>query len=214
MSLGWVSGMRYAAVLGGLILALAIGPAAATVVGKVGRLQGDVSSVATGGGKVAMTVGTPVEQDQTIETGPGARLEISFVDGTTFTVGEKSKVTVDRFVFDPGGNKNALKLAVVGPFRFVSGKLSKTLGANITVKTPFATMGIRGTDVWGGPIDERYGVFLATGIVSIASGGRTVVLSRPGSGVNVANAKGAPPGAITQWPKEKIARALATVAFR
>ncbi len=207
--------MRYAAVLAGLMLSLALGPAtAATVVGKVGRMQGEVSAFASAGGKVAMMVGTPVEQDQTIETGVGARLEINFVDGTVFTVGEKSKVTVDRFVFNPNGNKNALKLAVVGPFRFISGKLSKSLGANVTVTTPFATMGIRGTNVWGGPIDQRYGVFLATGIVSVTSGGKTVVLSRPGSGVNIANAEGAAPGGITQWPEDKIGRALATVAFR
>jgi hypothetical protein len=207
--------MRCGAILAGLILTLAIGQAtAATVVGKVGRVQGEVSAVVSAGGKVAMMVGTPVEQDQTIETGVGARLEINFVDGTTFTVGEKSKVTVDRFVFNPGGNKNVLKLAVVGPFRFISGKLSKSLGANVSVTTPFATMGIRGTNVWGGPIDQRYGVFLATGIVSVTSGGKTVVLSRPGSGTNIANDKGAPPGGITQWPQDKVGRALATVAFR
>jgi hypothetical protein len=206
--------MRYQAILAGLLVALAWSMAAqaAPVVGKVGRLQGG-ASIAAAAGKVAMTEGMPVEQDQTIETGPGARLEISFVDGTSFTIGEKSKVTVDRFVFSPTGNKNVLKLAVVGPFRFISGKLSKSLGANISVTTPFATMGIRGTDVWGGPIDQRYGVFLATGIVSVTSGGKTVVLSRAGSGTNIDDAPGAQPGAITQWPKDKIGRALATVAF-
>jgi len=207
--------MRCGVIFVGLVLSLAIGQAtAATVVGKVGRMQGEVSAVVPAGGKIAMMVGTAVEQDQTIETGVGARLEINFVDGTTFTVGEKSKVTVDRFVFNPGGNKNVLKLAVVGPFRFISGKLSKSLGANVSVTTPFATIGIRGTNVWGGPIDQRYGVFLATGIVSVTSGGKTVVLSRPGSGTNIANDKGAPPGGITQWPQDKVARALATVAFR
>ena len=204
--------MRYAGIVAGLCLTLATVTAEAAPVGKVGRLQGE-ASFAAAGGKVAVMVGAPVEQDQTIETGAGARLEISFIDGTSFTIGEKSKVTVDRFVFNPDGNKNAIKLAVVGPFRFISGKLSKTLGANISVKTPFATMGIRGTDVWGGPIDERYGVFLGTGIVSVTSGSKTVVLSKSGSGVNIADAKGAQPGAVTQWPKEKIGRALATVAF-
>jgi hypothetical protein len=181
---------------------------AAEVVGKVSRLQGVASS-----GQSRLAVGSPVARDQAIETGPGARLEIAFVDGTIFTVGEKAKITVDRFLFNPDGARNALQLAVVGPFRFVSGKLGKSLGSNVSIKMPFATMGIRGTDVWGGPLDNRYGVFLASGIVTISAGGGTVVLSRPGSGTNIERV-GAAPGNVTQWPKDKVARAIATVTFR
>jgi len=53
--------MRCGAIFVGLILSLAIGQAtAATVVGKVGRMQGEVSAVVPAGGKIALTVGTPV----------------------------------------------------------------------------------------------------------------------------------------------------------
>ncbi len=190
------------------LVALAAAAHAGDPVGKVARVQGAVTS-----GAATLSAGSPVEQDQAIETGAGARLEIVFVDGTTFTVGEKSKVTIDRFVFDPYGAKNALQLAVVGPFRFVSGKLGKALGSNVSVKMPFATMGIRGTDVWGGPIDDKYGVFLAHGIVTISAAGGTVVLSRPGSGTNIERIGGVP-GKVTTWPKDKVARAIATVTFR
>ncbi|MEO8667855.1 MAG: FecR domain-containing protein [Bauldia sp.] len=196
-----------------LVLAVALVTFAALAeagdpVGKVARVQGEATSDAA-----VLSVGSPVEQDQAIETGDGARLEIVFVDGTALTVGEKSKVTIDRFVFDPYGPKNALELAVVGPFRFVSGKLGKALGSNVSIKLPFATMGIRGTDVWGGPIDDKFGVFLAHGIVTVSAAGATVVLSRPGSGTNVERI-GAAPGKVTTWPKDKVARANATVTFR
>jgi hypothetical protein len=191
-----------------LMFALLAAAAHAATVGKVARVQGSVTS-----GAARLAAGSPIEQDQVVETGPGARLEIVFVDGTTFTVGEKSKVTIDRFVYNPGGATNTIRLAVVGPFRFVSGKLGKALGSNVSIKTPFATMGIRGTDVWGGPIDNRYGVFLAEGIVTVSAGGGTVVLSRRGSGTNI-DRIGALPGNVTQWPQDKIARAIATVTFR
>ena len=191
---------------------LAASADAATVVGKVARVQGEVSASAAGG-RVALPIGSPVHRDQAIETGANARLEIVFVDGTTFTVGEKSKVTIDRFVFDPGGTRNALRLAVVGPFRFISGKLGKAIGSNVSITTPFATMGIRGTDVWGGPIDNQFGVFLADGIVTVSSGGGTVVLTRRGSGTNIARV-GTTPGRVTAWPRDKVARAIATVTFR
>jgi hypothetical protein len=195
------------------LLAFLTAPALADAqVGKVGRIQGMVSATLAGK-TLAVGVGGPVFLDQTFKTGAEGRLEIEFVDGTKFTVGEKSTVTIDRFVFDPGGIKNAIRLGVVGPFRFVTGKIGKTLGAEVAVKTPVGTLGIRGTDVWGGPIDRQYGVFLIRGIVTVSAGGGQVVLSRPGSGTNVAR-PGAPPGPVKQWPKDKVARAVATVTFR
>jgi hypothetical protein len=138
---------------------------------------------------------------------------IVFVDGTEFTVGENSSVTIDRFVYDPAGSTNAVKLGVVGPFRFITGKIGKAVGANVSIRTASATLGIRGTDIWGGPIDNQYGVFLIRGIVTVTGGGGQVVLSKPGSGTNVAQ-PGAAPGPVKQWPKDKVARAFATVAFR
>jgi hypothetical protein len=200
----------------GLIAALlalfALPAAAETQVGKVGRIQGSASATLAGN-SVTVAVGGPVFLDQMIKTGAGARLLIEFVDGTQFTIGEKSSVTIDRFVFDPGRPVNAIKLGVVGPFRFITGKVGKAIGSNISIRTASATLGIRGTDVWGGPIDNQYGVFLAQGVVTVSAGGGQVVLSKPGSGTNIA-APGTPPGPVRQWPKDKVARALATVAFR
>jgi hypothetical protein len=193
----------------GLIAALlalfALPAAAETQVGKVGRIQGSASATLAGN-SVTVAVGGPVFLDQMIKTGAGARLLIEFV-------GEKSSVTIDRFVFDPGRPVNAIKLGVVGPFRFITGKVGKAIGSNISIRTASATLGIRGTDVWGGPIDNQYGVFLAQGVVTVSAGGGQVVLSKPGSGTNIA-APGTPPGPVRQWPKDKVARALATVAFR
>jgi hypothetical protein len=195
------------------LLALFTLPAGAdTQVGKVGRIQGSASATLAGK-SVTVAAGGPVFLDQMIKTGAGARLMIEFVDGTQFTVGEKSSVTIDRFVFDPASSSNAIKLGVVGPFRFITGKVGKAIGSNVSIRTASATLGIRGTDVWGGRIDNQYGVFLAKGIVTVSAGGGQVVLSKPGSGTNIAN-PGALPGPVKQWPEDKVARALATVTFR
>jgi hypothetical protein len=199
-------------VIAALIALASLGQAsAATAVGKIGRVQGEATGLLDAS-PIAVKVGAPVHLDETVKTGTGARLEIVFVDGTTFTVGEKSSVKIDKFVYDPGSPANAIRLAVVGPFRFVSGKLGTTGGAR-SVVTPFATMGIRGTNFWGGPIDGQFGVFLAEGEVTVTTSTGTAVLKAPGAGVNI-RAIGAAPGRVTIWPKAKVARAVATVTFR
>jgi hypothetical protein len=199
------------AVVTALLVVLAFPASAATPVGKVGRVQGAASG-AIEGSNSGLKVADTVFQDEDIRTGPGARLEIVFRDGTTFTVGEKSSVRIDRFVFNPGSAGNAIRLAVVGPFRFVSGKLGTT-GATRSVVTPFATIGIRGTTFWGGPIDGQFGVFLTEGAVTVTTATGTTLLDRPGGGVNI-RAAGAPPGGVVIWGKAKVRRALATVTFR
>jgi hypothetical protein len=184
---------------------------AATAVGKVARVQGPaVGSVE--GRSASLKASDTVFQDEDIKTGPDSRLEIVFADGTSFTIGEKSSVRIDKFVFDPGKSGNAIRLAVVGPFRFVSGKLGTT-GATRSVVTPFATIGIRGTNFWGGLIDGQFGVFLAEGVVRVTTPAGSAVLRRPGEGVNIRTV-GAAPGPVTTWRPPKVRRAIATVTFR
>jgi hypothetical protein len=82
------------------------------------------------------------------------------------------------------------------------------------VTTPFATVGIRGTEFWGGPIDDQaLGVFLIDGIVSVSNAAGQQILNRPGQGTNIAT-PGMAPGPVTFWPQDKVNRAIATVTFR
>jgi hypothetical protein len=60
--------------------------AAADAIGNVVRLQGDCYGIA-GGVSVALVAGMPVELNETMTTGAGARLELAFDDGTRLTVG-------------------------------------------------------------------------------------------------------------------------------
>ena len=77
-----------------------------------------------------------------------------------------------------------------------------------------AGRGIRGTEFWGGPIDDQaLGVFLIEGAVSVSNAAGQQVLNLPGQGTNIA-AAGAAPGLVTFWPRDKIGRAMATVTFR
>ena len=181
-------------------------------IGTVTRLEGQAQAL-LGGGAVTLVVGTTIFMNEKLTTGSKTRLELTFADGTKLTVGDNASVTVDRFLYKPRSLGNAFDAAVTGPFRFISGKLDKTGGSTSSIKTAFAVVAIRGTNFWGGPIDGHAGVVLFSGSVTVTNASGSVELTKPGQGTNIIG-RNAPPSAVTMWPKEKVARALATVTFR
>jgi len=179
----------------------------------VSRIQGEANGT-RGGATRALGLNAPVFLNEIVSTGDGARLEVTFADDTRVTVGEKAKLTLDTFVFDPAAGNGAIKFGVTGALRFVSGKLTKLASSDVSVTTGVATLGIRGTEFWGGPIDDQaLGVFLVTGVVSVSNAAGEQILSRPGQGTNIAT-PGSAPGPVTFWPQDKVDRAVATVTFR
>jgi hypothetical protein len=139
-----------------------------------------------------------------------ARLEVTFADNTRLTLGEKAKLTIDTYVFDSAAGSGTIKFGLVGAFRFVSGQVSKLASADVRVTTPVAIVGIRGTEFWGGPIDDQaLGVFLIEGAVSVSNAAGQQILNLPGQGTNIAA-----PGPVTFWATDKVGRAIATVTFR
>jgi len=193
-------------------LLMACRPAgAADAIGSVTRLQGEAKGTLDGN-SVALAAGTPIFMSEKLTTTGKARLELTFVDGTKVTIGDNASVTVDRFLYKPRGLGNAFNAAITGPFRFISGKLDKTPASLSQVETTFATIGVRGTDFWGGPIDGESGVFLVAGAVSLPNAAGRVELTKPRQGTNIVRPDAAPE-AVTIWPTDKIARALATVNF-
>src|SRR5262249_1028041 len=99
-------------------------------------------------------------------------------------------------------------------FRFLSGQLSKLARSDVSVTTPVATIGVRGTEFWGGPIDDQaLGVFLIEGAVRVSNAAGVQSLSPPRPGTQFAW-PGAAPRPITFWPQDKVNRAIATVTFQ
>ena len=187
--------------------------AAQEAIGAVSRIQGEANGT-RGGATRPLGLNAPVFLNEIVSTGEGARLEVTFADDTRVTVGEKAKLTLDTFVFDPAAGNGTIKFGVTGALRFVSGKLTKLASSDVSVNTGVATLGIRGTEFWGGPIDDQaLGVFLVTGVVSVSNAAGEQTLSRPGQGTNIAT-PGSAPGPVTFWPQDKVDRAVATVTFR
>lgn len=72
---------------------------------------------------------------------------MTFDDNTTVKITEQSKLVIDDFVYDPrkGSGKLALKMAL-GTARYASGQIAKNNPQQVAVKTPTASIAVRGTD--------------------------------------------------------------------
>ena len=197
-----------------LLASLACAPVRAQeAIGSVSRIQGEASGT-RGGATQALGLNAQVLVNESVSTGAAGRLEITFKDNTRLTLGENAKLTLDRYIFNPGTKRRMIRLKVVGAFRFISGKVANLARSDVTVTTPVASVGIRGTDFWAGPIDDQaLGVFLMEGAVQVSNAAGRQTLNQTGQGTNIAR-PGAAPGRVTLWPQDKIDRAMATVAFR
>ena len=82
----------------------------------------------------------------TVKTGKG-KVAIGFIDDTRVDVTQHSKLIIDEFVYDPNTKTGSLSLkAALGTVRYASGQIAKTSPTNVQIKTPTATIGVRGTD--------------------------------------------------------------------
>ena len=183
------------------------------VIGHVSRVQ-NTASVARSGHETALQIDAPLHLDDTVMTPADARLEITFVDGTTLTLGEKASITLDSYVYSPAQTGNQLAVSIVqGAFYFVSGQMGKQPDRDMSVRTAYATIGIRGTTFWGGPLDNPLDVLLLDGKVEVQSPGGAVVLDQPGKGTTI-KAPGQKPTPPTSWAEDKRQRAFATITFK
>lgn len=190
--------------------AIAAAAHAATPVGKVSRHQGDSVGVSEGTERTLAT-GAVVHLQEEISTGDAARLELTFDDGTVLTLGEQARLVIDEFVYNPADGLERMAVSANGAFRFVSAALTRA-DSEISVATPVALLGVRGTDFWGGPIDGAFGVFLLEGSVTVTNAAGEALLDETGEGVNL-DGPDVAPGEVTVWPQDKVDRAFATVTF-
>ncbi|MEM9731884.1 MAG: choice-of-anchor C family protein [Pseudomonadota bacterium] len=122
------------------------GAAGAEAIGQVEAVSGTATVQRSDGTVEPLTITTKVFQNDVVSTGDGASISITFEDGTIFTLAANSRMVLDEMIYDPSANDNSVVFNLIeGSFVFIAGQVAKTGG--MEVKTPAATMGIRGTTV-------------------------------------------------------------------
>lgn len=136
---------KVAAAVAAMSVLLRAGIADAMDVGALEEVRQNVYGVPQQGAESAKHRGDPVAFQETLQTLDESSALIRFIDDSKLSLGEKSKVQIDAFVFDPKNAKgNALIDISVGTLRFVTGEMPK---GGVVIKTPTATLTLRGTDV-------------------------------------------------------------------
>ena len=81
-----------------------------------------------------------------VRTGNG-RLSITFLDDSTVSLTERSSVVIDEYIFNPDPSQSRLALNMAsGTARFLTGALGRINRENLSIRTPVATVAIRGTE--------------------------------------------------------------------
>ncbi|HEV2302607.1 MAG TPA: FecR family protein [Stellaceae bacterium] len=137
---------RWAAAALFAVLVLAPPPAGAAQerIGVDTAVNPNASAALPGSGLRRMVLGEDVVYNERIVTTEKGQTQVLFVDQSAMSVGPNSNLLIDRFVYDPNTKTGQLAASLTrGVFRFVGGELSKH-GNQVTLKTPAATIGIRG----------------------------------------------------------------------
>lgn len=177
------------------------------VVGYVSLLQGKVELVRRGE-IVTLKEDTLLEEGDRLTTGKGG-IRIRLRDNTRITLAKNTQFEIDRYRYSAEEKEAEARFKLVsGAFRAVTGAIGHLPEPSFEVETSVATMGIRGTDFWGGFIfsgDLDVAMFTGKGVyVRNTDGIQEIRL--PGEGVTVVS--GQSPSEVKQWPQWKLQQAI------
>lgn len=170
------------------------GPATAENIGVAASVKDEVLGIRVQQQDV-LHVGTGVFHDEVVKTNATSIAQLRFLDKTSLSVGPNSQVTLDKFVYDPNsGVGNVVLQAGRGTFRFITGSQDPR---NYSIKTPVATIGVRGTIIHVNFDGTNVTVVLEDGNAIITTNnGQTLNLGTIGTGITIGG-NGSSSGPIT-----------------
>jgi hypothetical protein len=140
-----------------------------------------------------LTTGSKIYFGDTIIVKEQSNAQILLLDETAITVGEKSELTIDDFVYDPKSKVGKIVSNIkVGTVRIITGEISKQNPDNLEVNVPSGLIGARGTEfavvtesdqkstvVLLGP-GKRNSLGMIPGILNVSDGFNSVNITTPG----------------------------------
>lgn len=193
----------------------------------------------------SLNVGDVIREGDRLQTGLLSRLRIEFNDGAILTLGEETLFLVEKYPAVPDGKllsrasvgdllippahaEEELPQPVVtmkrGVFSYASGLMAKWLKSkhsSMTVFTPVATMGIRGTTLWshlkeinrtGQGIPERsLDVLCMVPSCSVNKGGDEKVMDVPNTGLATSEVQTKLPDPVLSPPEKVVQAQVSTV---
>jgi hypothetical protein len=127
-------------------LAAFAGGAALAEIGQIKVAKGQVS-VERAGQALPGQVGLLLEAQDVVRTGADGSVGITMRDNSLLSAGPNSIVVLERFDFDATTNQGRFDSRLdKGTLAVLSGRLAKQSPQAMTVRTPSALLGVRGTE--------------------------------------------------------------------
>ncbi|MET0203594.1 MAG: FecR domain-containing protein [Casimicrobiaceae bacterium] len=128
-------------------LALAVASAAHAIdIGQIKVSKGDVA-IERSGQTVPGAVGARLQTSDVIKTGADGSVGITMSDNSLLSAGPNSILSLDKFAFDTTTNQGQFESSLrKGSLSVVSGRIAKQSPDAMTVRTPTAILGVRGTE--------------------------------------------------------------------
>ena len=121
-------------------------PAGAAEIGQIKISKGQVT-VERKGAALPASVGMRLETADVLKTGADGSVGITMADNSLLSAGPNSILSLDRFEFDPTTSQGQFDAQLrKGSLAVISGRIAKQSPEAMTVRTPSAILGVRGTE--------------------------------------------------------------------
>ena len=132
--------------LAALMLAAFATTASAAEIGQIKVAKGQVS-VERKGEPIVASVGLRLEAADVVKTGADGSVGITMSDNSLLSAGPNSILALERFEFDPTTSQGRFDAQLQrGTLAVISGRIAKQSPQAMTVRTPSAALGVRGTE--------------------------------------------------------------------
>src|SRR5215472_16645738 len=120
--------------------------AGAAEIGQIKVSKGQVT-IEREGKSLPAGVGVRLQTSDVVRTGADGSVGITMDDDSLLSVGPNSVFSLDRYAFDPTTNRGRFDASLnKGTLAVISGRIAKQSADAMTVRTPTAVLGVRGTE--------------------------------------------------------------------
>jgi len=117
------------------------------VAGKMALVTGKATVFSIGGDSRKLMFGEMVYEGETIETEEASFVKLKYTDGGVMLLRPATKIIIEEYKFTKKGDGESITNLVKGGLRAVTGGIVKRNRDNYKIKTPVATVSVRGTDM-------------------------------------------------------------------
>lgn len=127
-----------------------------------------------------LAVGMALKNGDRVVTGADGRAELHVAEGSAVKLGAEAKLNIFTRSLKPQKDFKGALDVLTGAFRFTTNLFSRSNAKrDLAIRVGTATIGIRGTDVWGRSNKDEDLVCLIEGKIALAHGGETIEMADP-----------------------------------